>query len=311
MSKQISELESELAIVRGFYEADEKAFSESADPLADKIFYSSTKKRKQDLEKQLFLLKSERAHELLSLRLIGNQMAGSIKLRSLTKIVEPLNALLEQCAWKFWDKEGRADRIEETFSNLLDLRLAGIESGSTKLLILGNTSPDLTGDSALEEGLKNIFNVLASSNDEFSDSVHAIGIHACRSLSRLMDVMEKQNLAAEFSWGGPDRDYTWEGRPAEIVRIKSILDEIDEPHTETQTITGLIQMLSIRNRIEIYCPELEKKISLGYHRSLSKDVESLHLGDKKIFVIEKTTYSFKASSNKRDVYTLKSIKGEN
>lgn len=307
-SQNIAELEEELATVRSFFEYDERTLNESSDPLTDKIFYTSSKKLKEDIEKKLFLLKSERAHELFQLRLIGTQMTGSIKLKSLAKIIEPLSSLLEQSAWKFWDKEGRADRIEETFSNLLDLRLANIEAGSTRLLITGNTSPDLTGDSPLEEGLKNVFQVLTSSNDEISDNIHAIGMQACRSLSKLMETLEKQNIAAEFSWFAPNnRNYFWEGRPSEIVRIKSILDEIDEPKIESLSVTGLIQMLSVRNRIEIYCPELEKKISLSYHRSLAKEVEDLHLGDKKTFIIEKTTYSFKASSNKRDVYSLKSI----
>lgn len=307
ISKRIDELESELRAVQSFYSADEEVAADSDMPLVDRIFFSSSKKRKLDLEHELYLAKSERAHELVSLRLIGNRMDGTIRLSSLVKIAEPFNALLEQCAWKFWDKEGKAERIDENFTNLIDLRLAGIAAGSTELLILGNTSPDLTGDSALEEGLKNIFQLLAAGNESFSEHVHSIGIHACRSLSKLMEAIERQNLVAELSWSGPSINYSWYGRPSEVARIRSILDEIGEPVVEEDIVVGVVQVLSVRNRIEIFCPDEDQKLNISYHRSQSDVVSELRLGDRRKFIVDRTVYPFHLSKKKKNAYTLKAV----
>ena len=304
-ANHIAELEEELEIVKKMYERDESTLSASLDPLADQIFFNTSKKRRRDIEKQLHYAKAERAHELISLRLIGNQMTGSIRLKSLVKIVEPLSALLEQSAWRFWDKEGVADKIEETFTNLLDLRLAGIESGSTELVVIGNTAPDLTGDSALEEGLKNVFSVLSANTEDFSDHVHVIGMTASKSLARLMESLEKQNLAAEFNWSAPGTNYSWQGIPSEITRVRNLLNDIGEPVVESEAFAGIVQVLSVRNRIEVYRPDTEKKVCIHYHRSQAEEIQQLRLGDKRRFVVEKTAYPFRVAKMKKDVYTLK------
>lgn len=300
----IEKLESELSFVRKISDRDAESLEASDDPSIDRIFYASSEKRRLDLEKLLHRAKSERAHELISIRLIGNQMTGSIRLKSLVKIVGPLNSLLEYSAWRFWDKEGREDRMDESFSNLIDLRLAGIENGSTELVVVGNTSPDLTGDSALEEGLKNIFGMLASDNEEFGDHIHGVGLPACKSLSKLMTVLEKSNIATEFMWSGPSKSYTWEGSPSEVTRIRAILDDIGEPEKETIHFLGIVQVLSIRNRIEVFRLDTEEKIVVNYHRSLSDEINQLHLGEKKDFMVEKTVYPFRIAQKKKDAYSL-------
>lgn len=307
-SSEIAQLESELSTVRGLASRDEEALKNSDNPSVDKIFYFSSRKRQLQLENRLFLAKKERAHELISLRLMGNQMDGSIRLKSLIKVVDPLSTLLERSAWKFWDSDGNAERIDEGFSNLIDLRLAAIESGSTELLIIGNTSPDLTGDSALEEGLRNIFKLLSSRNDEFSEHVHAIGLPACKALSTLMETLEKQNLATEISWSSPGDRYSWAGKPQEITRIRSILDDIGEPTVYEETVQGIVQVLSVRSRLEIYRPDTESKMVINYHRSLAEEINELHLGDKREFVVEKTVYPFRVAKKKKDAYSLKSIR---
>ncbi|PCH51966.1 MAG: hypothetical protein COC20_04760 [Cellvibrionales bacterium] len=306
-SSTIAELELELSTVRAMSKRDEENLSSSENTLVDKIFLSSSKKRQADLEKHLYHAKSERAHELISLRLIGNQLTGSIRLKSLINIIEPLNSFLEQSAWRFWDRDGKAEKLDKKFSNLLDLRLAGIESGSTELLIIGNTSPDLTGDSALEEGLKNIFGLLGSNNESFENHIHSVGMPACRALSTLLERMEKQNVAAEFGWNGPDKNHVWEGRVQEITRIRALLEDLGEPKIETEKFNGIVQVLSIRNKIEIYRPDNETKIVANYHRSFSSEINELHLGDQREFVVEKTVYPFRVAKTKKDAFTLKSI----
>lgn len=307
ISQDIEQLEKELAEIQEIEERDAEAVEKSDRPLVDEIFLSSSQKLRKDLEKQLYLAKKERAHELVSFRLFGNQMTGAIRLRSLISLVEPLNSLLEHSAWRFWDKEGDSKRIDDHFINVLDLRLSGIESGSTQLFIVGNTAPDLTGSSALEEGLRSVFSLLSAKNETFTDHIHDVGIEGCRSLARLMDIMERKDVAAELGWSAPDKRYSWDGRPAEVVRIKTILDELGDPEKSTESFEGIIQVLSIRNKIEVYRTDIEKKVNIHYHRSFADQVQELRLGEKRQFVVEKTTYPFKVTNKKKDAFSLKEI----
>lgn len=306
----IAKLEQELSLAQRLVVSDEANLANSDNPVIEKIYLSSSSKLLHDLQRKLYKAKADRAHELVRLRLIGNQMTGSIRLKTLVKLIAPLNQMLEHCSWRVWDKDGDGSKIDEKFTNLLDLRLEGISTGSTELAIIGNTSPDLTGVSALQDGLKNLFYMLKSNNEEFSDYVNEIGISAVKAMSDLMSEFDRNSIAVEMQWNAPSERLYWEGRPAEITRIKSILEDIGEPVTELITVRGAVQMLSVRNRIEILIAGKKppEKIISTYHHSMLEDVQDLRLGDKRDFIIEKTTYPFSMSKKKKSAYRLKEIK---
>lgn len=219
----IEELETELAKVRGFVDRNTQAVATSDDPLAHQVFLASNRKLQDALERALRLAKVERAHEVISLRLHGTQMSrASIPLRALGKIVGPLNSAIELSAWSAWEAEGHSTPVAAQLVRQLDLRLAGVEAGSTELIITGNTSPDLAGSSPLEDGLRGVFRLLQSAPEDFADDVHSIGIRAGKSLAQLMGYLATENVAAELEWSAPDRRYAWDGRPDEIVRVANV-----------------------------------------------------------------------------------------
>ncbi len=307
---RITELENNLSLLRQIVDQDEANLTASADPLVDRIFLASSNKFLKNIQKQLYEAKAEKAHELIRLRLVGNQMTGSIKLKTLAKLLNPLSQMLEHCSWRVWDKDGDATKIEDSFSELLDLRLEGISTGSTVLSIVGNTSPDLTGTSALESGLKNIFSLLNSKNDEIPQHINEVGVTAAKATSKLMEELERNSIAVELQWNSPSGEMYWDGRPAEIVRVKSILEAIGSPNIEIITIRGTVQVLSIRNRIEILTSEQDPplKIVATYHHSMWDEIQDLHLGESRDFIIEKTSYPDSMSRNVRNAYRLKNIK---
>lgn len=309
ISEKIARLESDLAQVNRIVAADEEAVQSSGmERPVERVFLASSRKLQSDLGKQLQEAKAERAHELLRLRLHGTQLSmGTIQLRKLGKIIAPLNALLEQSAWRIWDKEGHAERLDEKFIRQLDLRLAGVESGSTELVILGNTSPDLTGESALEVALRNLFSVLSAPNDTFAESAHEIGTHACKSLTELMGFLEKENIAAEFSWPAADAFHSWDGRPTEITRMRTLLETVSDPEVTRENLKGVVQVLSIRGKLEIYLKDSKSKIPLTYHKSLADEVNKLHLGETIEAEVEKTVYPKTHSKKARTVYRLISL----
>ena len=305
----IPALELELSRARGMVDEDETALARSSAPDVDRIFLGTTKKLCSDLEQRLHLAKAERAHELVRLRLHGVRLTnGTIPLRLLTKLLGPFNGALERAAWRVWDVAGDSRRVSDDFVHQVDLRLAATMTGSTELVLLGNTAPDLSGVSALETALRDLFDLLASDSDALADRVHAMGIQAAKSLSEFLNALEREHVAADLEWCAPDRTLEWRGTPTEITRTRALLDEIGQPAVEKFCAPCTVNMLSIRNRLEVQLSDTGEKLRLGYHRLLAEEVHQLRLGDMQLFEIEKTVYPFAASRRKRDAYRLVSIR---
>lgn len=261
------------------------------------------------LQRELADAKAERAHELFGLRLHSPQFSpGTISLRIFAKLASILNEAIELSAWREWDVNGDTSTVDEGFRRLINLRLAGINAGSTELVFLGNTAPDLTGESALESGLKNFFGVLTSGNNEIPDMVNGIGPRATRSVMQLMKAFESENIGVEFSWAAPEGKYFWDGRPDQITRIRALLEEFGEAEPKTIDVFGIVSALS-RKRIQIETNAGEK-LSVRYHRSLVVQVNALHLDQSCHFKIEETTYPSDKIGIRRAAYRLIEIKSD-
>jgi len=304
--RSISDIEKELEFIRRIDERNHNAVESSSRPQVEKLFATSSEKRRKLLEQELTDAKAERAHELFSLKLHTPQFSpGTISLRVLAKLAPLLNDAIEQTAWREWDVKGDTKTIEDGFRRLINLRLAGIQSGSTELVLLGNTAPDLTGESALESGLRNIFDVLSANNNDFPDVVNGIGNNATKSVMKLMKTFESENMGVEFSWRAADTTYHWDGRPDNITRIRALLEEFGEPEICNISVEGVISALS-RNRVQIEKSNGEK-INARYHRSLNEKINSLHLNQRCVFAIEVTSYPSDSIGIKRDAFRLTQV----
>lgn len=302
---EIPELEAELARLRGIQEEQKRSLAESTMPEVDGIFLSSTDRLREELERRLRIAKAERKFEVINLRLNGGGLAwGSVPLRLLAKLADHLNATLERSAWRIWDKNGDATGIDPRFIQELDLQLADIGTGSTRLAIIGNTAPDLTGVSALEAALREVFDVLEADVDAVLDRVHALGFRAGKSLCDFLTVLERENVAADLTWRAPDKHYEWHGDSREITRVRALLEDIGEPTTTTDSFRARINVLSIRNRLEVERLDTGEKLRLSYHKSLADAVQERRLADECVLQVEKTVYPFVASRRKRDAYRL-------
>ena len=302
---EIPDLEAELRRVAGMCEEDERALAKSTDPTVDAIFLGSLNKLRLELEKRLHRAKAERRHEVICLNLEGARLArGGVPLRLLAKLADHFNAALEQSAWRVWDQEGDAARIDAGFIHQLDLQLTDIGIGSTRLAVVGNTAPDLTGVSALETALREVFDVLSADMDAVSERVHAVGFRAGKSLCDFLTVLERENVAVDLTWRAPDKSYEWHGDSREITRVRALLDDIGEPTTTTETFHARINVLSIRNRMEVERLDTGEKLRLSYHKSLADAVQERRLADECVLQVEKTVYPFVASRRKRNAYRL-------
>lgn len=311
MNDQISELERRLADVRSMVDQEEEGLTSSETPRAARIFLGSLSQQQKAIEHELHLAKAERAHEVLHLRLHGTLLSdGTIPLRLLAKISNPLNAAIETAAWRVWDTNADTNQIDDQFIRLLDLRLAGLESGSTELLVMGNLSPDLTGESALDVALRRIFSLFSSVPEELPETLNEIGIKSGRHIGDLMLTLERENIAVDAYWHAPDdHEYMWQGRPSEITRLRVLLEEIGEPEVSIYPIAAEVHLLSTTGRIGLRATESGQKLNVSFARALKEEVGQLRLGDKAIFELEQTTYPLSASRRKKDTFRLLSIQG--
>ena len=301
--RSIHEIENELIVIRRLDDRNSDAVYASERPRVERVFLASSNKRRRLLERELMEAKAERAHEIFSLKLHTPQFGpGTIPLRLLAKLANLLNDVIEQTSWREWDIDGNADSISDDFRRLINLRLAGIQSGSTDLIMLGNTAPDLTGESALESGLRNVFEILSAKNEHIPDLINGIGTHAAHSVIKLMKAFEAEHMGVELSWRGPESKYHWDGRPDQITRVRFLLEEFGEPHTVSTVVQGVVSALT-RKKIQI---EVEdgRRIGARYHRSKSEKVNSLHLDQVCEFELEVTTYPSDATGIKQDAYRL-------
>ena len=304
--RSIADIEKEVEVVRRIDERNRRAVESSERPLVEEVFAASSDKRRKIVEKELKDAKSERAHELFGLRLHSPQFSpGTIPLRVLVRLAPLLNNALEQTAWHEWDINGDATSVDDGFRRLINLRLAGIREGSTELVLLGNIAPDLTGESALENGLRNFFDVLSAPNDRLADVVNGIGKKATKAVVHLMKAFEIENMAAEFSWRAPNDVYHWDGRLNEITRIRALLEEMGDPITRDITVVGVVGTLT-RRRVQIEVDNGDK-INARYHHSLSEKVNALHLDERREFEVEVTSYPLDTFAMKRNAYRLVGI----
>lgn len=300
--RPIAEIESELREVISIDDENLDAIGRSDRPQIDRLFAASSAKRRSMLERELSAAKAERAHELFGLKLHTPQFSpGTISLRVLAKLAPLINEAIERTAWREWDVHGESSAIDDSFRRLINLRLAGINAGSTELVFMGNISPDLTGESALESGLRNLFGVLGASNEDITYMVNGIGENATKSLMQLMKTLESENIGAEFTWDAPGKRFFWDGRPDQITRVRALLEEFGEAKTAQLRIRGVISALS-RRRVQIESDD--EKYGVRYHRSLSAKVNALHLDQNCVFIVEETSYPSDKTGIKRTAYRL-------
>lgn len=308
MNGNIQWLESRIKEVQLFCADDRLRLENDPSNFARQLQLRSNTEHLSDLQNKLHLAKAERRKEVFELRLIGNQVNnGTVPLRILAKIAGPLNDLLSLAAYKARYKREASKGVPFELEDELDVRFAGVGYGSARLFIVGNTSPDLVGDSILEDTLQALFSLLEASNESFYDLVHAFGSRAANKLKELLLELEGDELSASLEWVSPVGTlFKWEGVNSEIARLRSMLDAIGEPQVSEEKVYGEIFAMSKRGRIDLLQPD-GVKISIKYVPSQYEQVQSVHLGQKIHVMVEKTTMLQEATGIVKHYYQLISL----
>jgi len=295
--------------VRALIVEREHALHANPNNFAARLTLFSLRSHLDDLNRQVILLEAEEVRGLIDLRLVGNQVTnGTIRLGLLAKLAAPLADVLTATAHRLRyrddDKPGSWDQI----SGLLDLRLASLGSGSTRLYLTGNAALDLTGQSVFDASMKQLFALLNADQESFFESVHAMGPRAARAAETLLKAMETEDVAAELTWTSQsEQPYYWEGRTDRITQLRALLEQTEERQTESLELQGAISLLSDTTRLEIREDGKTKATKIRYRKDQLPLIADLTVGQRIVLEVEKTSFYDKSEQRLIEQFRLKDI----
>lgn len=255
-----------------------------------------------DALRELKLVEAEEAGELFDLRFMGPEAQGSILLDTFIKIAEPLSKAWKYAAYRLRngvEQSGRDDEI----SSLLNLKLAGIAYGSTRILMTGNGRADLAGVNLLQSTFTQTFRLLTVNNEGFFDAVDAMGGKAAHQIAESIKAIDNSGLSVEFSWNSPSGKLVWEGGKSEILRVKSLLLSLQEPEHYIEELTGHVAGLRDTGLLELRTEN--GKVSVRFPLKLTEQVQRLSLA--KPAKIQVKTARYWDAIQKRDVFKRQMI----
>jgi hypothetical protein len=260
----------------------------------------------QDSARALALAQSEQAGELVDLRLIGPRADGNISLDWFIDAMEPLSKAWKLAAYRLRYGNDPTRGVGSDVVNALNLKLAGLAYGSTRILVTGNAIPDLTGESLLQATLTQTFRLLNASQEDFYDAVDAMGGKSAHQLGRFMKSLDDVGLAAQITWQSPKGRRFWEGRPDEIARIRALLDTLKEPERYEEMIEGRVAGITDTGRLDLRTDD--GKVSIRFPLQLTEQVQRLTITSPTRLRVE--TARYRDNLEKRDIYKRNLIRVE-
>ncbi|MBO3273193.1 hypothetical protein [Hymenobacter defluvii] len=271
---------------------------------------AQARNRVQEITADLIVLQKNREKEIIEVRLIGRQAVnGSLPLEILSKVSATLAESLHQVS-KYaltglqTAKRGLMDEVKAK----LDLRLAKLAPGSTRLFITGQTNPDLFGNSLLADALERSFNILeVDEPTEILDRVSNIGHASVVAIQKFLRSITDSGLEVEMSWDSPqDTMYRWQANTARLVSISSALGQIQELAPKTFEFTGTAISLSLKGVVELKTEE-RNRIIASYPNSLLGAIQELHVGQLCYGTVVELTVEHTTTGVRKSNFVLTSI----
>ncbi|MCL6710599.1 hypothetical protein M8R20_26740 [Pseudomonas sp. R2.Fl] len=251
----------------------------AASPFAQ-ISNESMRSHLAELKHDLYLAKSERAREVVTMRLVGSDLdKGAIPLHLLSRVASYFERAMGYASYRIQHGKEAKRKVPDSIQRILDLRLADVAFGSTELVITGNTQPDLVGGSLLESSLELTFELLTSPENLLAERAAVAGPMAARMVGLLLGEFERERCGVDMRWvDSSDVEHRWQAALVIVSTVRSKLMQLAESPPETVVIDGVVELLSTTGRIVIRPNGGGDKISARFPRDLYQRVQDLHLG---------------------------------
>jgi hypothetical protein len=220
------------------------------------------------------------SHELVDFRMIADTFqAGSVPLNILSKASEEIRKMLGYAALRFIQGGIDRKRVPKELYRELDLRLAGVLPGSSRLLIAAAAHRDLFDDGVAKHAIQRIMDVLETGGKgkQFLNSVADLGPSSAKSLREFLRIIRANSGALELTWSHAGSDVQkWIADAQAISDVTAALEHTVLKEHERQILKGKIELLSKRERIQLRT-DTGEIIRILFPKRLLPDVTELHL----------------------------------
>jgi hypothetical protein len=305
---EIKKIQSQIDAVAEMLVQFENLLAKEPNDFSHQLSIDSLKAQISGLEKQMMYEKAKRDKEVIEIRLKGRTADGTIPLEVLAKLADGLSGTVLKASYfiQFGQKVNKI-KVKEVH-DLVNLRLAGISTGSTRLFVTANTAPDLFGRSLAEESLKHSFNLLQSeSADELTESASKIGKESVRKLYKFITTISNAEMEADLKWNSPTNvNYNWDGNKQTLLRVAQSLTNIQMSDPATIDFSGELIAISLRGTFEIKLND-KKTVRGEFPNNLLEEIKTLTIGSNYAGKMEKQTIVNMATELEKVYYTLISI----
>jgi hypothetical protein len=233
-----------------------------------------------DLSLQIALQNALPIIELIEFRFKAkNLQDGSVPLRLVAKASEEIRQMLGYAAIRLSCGGINRKRVPKELFNDLDLRLAAVLPGSSRLLITTAANRDLFNDGLAKNSLERVFRVLESGGEgqEFLEAVTDLGPESARRMRHFLHLVRDTSAELELSWRySGEIERRWNGTKEALNIVTHALDETELSSREEIVLEGSIELLSKRERIHLRASN-EKIIRILFPKRLLESVSELHL----------------------------------
>lgn len=300
-------------------ELREAAFSQSQQQelllseFPDNVFFQLTRQQAQErtesLTAELIHRQRQREQEIVEVRLIGHTATrGTLPLDTLAIVSKTFADTIHQISKYTSTGRSVSKRVPAEIKSRLDLRLAGVAAGSTKLFVSGQTSPDMFGNSLLNSSLERTFNLLdAEEPDAIMDQVPTVGHYGITALQSFLRGIHDCHLEVEMKWDTPAHEMrVWSGSTRRLTSLSSMLGSMTEVAPHSFNFTGIVISLSLKGSIEVR-DEQRGRITARYPDILLGAIQSLHVGQSCQGSMIEQTVVHTTTQARKSSFTLMSI----
>lgn len=281
----------------------------SPDNFALDLKRNSYQNQIEDLQHQLYQENIKREKEIIQIRLIGNSASfGTLPLSIVGGITTNISHSIQNTSKyiQFGKKGGK--KVDRIIKETIDLRLENIGRGSTIFYVSGQTSPNLFGESILQNSLENTLNFFNSETpDEVTSNIANVGGKSLKFISRFLKELTDDDLECDLKWNSPDdKEFIWHGKKERILSLYNTINKMEISEPEDIDFEGELITISAKGKFEI--ETLDKRRLFGtFSIDLLEKMKEFHIRDYCKGIITKTTIYNPLTDKEKIEYNLTHI----
>lgn len=234
----------------------------------------------EDLQQQIGLLDARPIIELVEMRLKAPGFEdGSIPLRLIAKISEEFRQMIGYAALRLTRGGIDRKRVPDDLYDELDLRLAAVLPGSSRLVMTASASRDLLDDGLSKNALSRFFRVLETrgTGENFLEAIADLGPSSAKRMRDLLHLVVASNAEVDLTWRySGETVKAWKGTHQALSEVTHALDVTEINAREEALLSGSVELLSKRERIHLRSDE-GRIIRVLFSLNLLPRVSELHL----------------------------------